>query len=64
MNDKTDSELISIYEALVQAQHDGTFEAADAVTLVTVSVELGRRGYTLTEDESTWIRGDETNGKV
>lgn len=56
MSNQNDSELIATYEALLQAQHDGTFAAADAVTLVTVSIELGWRGYTLTEDESTWIR--------
>jgi hypothetical protein len=57
MDTWTDAELIEVYEAMFQSQMDGTFDGKEeAIRLVTICSILGDRGYTLTPDETTWIR--------
>jgi hypothetical protein len=48
-------ELQATYRALREKERRGTFNRDDAVTLIMVCSELGKRGYRLNEDESDWI---------
>lgn len=53
--------LIARYEALIQEQANKTFSQDDAGYLIVVCIELGKMGYRLTDDESTWYLPDSSD---
>lgn len=44
------------YKQLKVKERAGTCSKIDALDLVVIAVELGKRGYVLSEDETTWIK--------
>lgn len=49
-------ELNERYKQLKTKERDGTIDGTDALDLVVITVELGKRGYVLSDDETTWIK--------
>ena len=47
-------QLIARYKELQDPSEDGMTDG-EALELLSISIALGKRGYTLTEDESDWL---------
>ena len=43
------------YKQLKDKENNGVFGLEDALNLAKVCIELDKRGYLLSEDESTWL---------
>lgn len=56
MSQHNSIDLIEQYKQLMQKQRSGSFTKNDALDLVVICTELGKRGYKLMEDESNWIK--------
>ncbi len=59
---QTDAELRTMYRRILNLRVGGVMTEMDALDLVIVCAELGRRGYTLNADETDWLPKGEIDG--
>lgn len=50
------NDLINQYKHLKTKERNSTFHGIDAIDLVGVCIDLGKLGYILSDDKSTWIK--------
>lgn len=56
MDEKSDLELIRMYQHLYEKRKAGKFSYASAIGFAAISAALESRGYVLLEDKTTWVQ--------